>query len=376
MVDAIGNGLRRVDVGPSPTYPVVIGAGATRAIAELPLGRKVALVEDGAVTDTHGLAIANLLTSTGRTVHRLPVTRGERDKSIDTWAKLHGALARAGLGRDDAVVAVGGGVVCDLAGFVAATYLRGVDVVHVPTTVLAMADASIGGKTGVNLREGKNLVGAFWRPKAVLMDVATLRTLPARTFASGSVEMFKHGLLARADLVDAIVTRSFGPHASDEDTAVAIEASARVKARVVEGDEREAGLRATLNLGHTVAHALEAVTDHALDHGVAVAHGLLYAAHLSALHYARVGGPTVPWTDVAKKMVTIVASPPLPDLVWDDLVPFIARDKKTKDGERRWVLMPRPQDARVERLVEPDDERAAWHAYLEDVREIQRRQSE
>ena len=358
------HGARRFTVGPAPTYPVIVGAGVIDTLADLPLGAKVAVVEDAALSTTHGADVEEILRKTGRTVHRTSVARGEHDKTIDTWARLHGWLARAGMGRDDAIVAVGGGVVCDLTGFVAATYLRGIDVVHVPTTVLAMADASIGGKTGVNLPEGKNLVGAFWRPSAVVMDVRTLRTLPASTFRSGTVEMFKHGLLARPDLVDAVVDGTFDAGCSDDVATHWIEVSSRVKATVVGEDERESGLRATLNLGHTVAHALEAVTDHAIDHGTAVAHGLSYAAHLSLHHYARAGVATTPWTKETTSMLHRLAWPALPDVTWDDLEPFLARDKKVKAGRRRWVLMPAPQQPRVEHDVDPRDERAAWHAYL------------
>lgn len=362
-----------VEVHVDPPYQVHIGPGVlTEAGAHLP-GRRVALVSDAHVAPLYADAVEERLAAEGRSVLRLVVPAGERSKSVAVWGDLLRALAGAGFGRDDAVLALGGGVVGDLAGFVAASYARGIAVVQAPTSLLAMADAAIGGKTGVNLPEGKNLVGAFWQPRAVLMDVSTLRTLPAEVFLHGAVEVFKHGLLADPELADAVLD---GRLAQDADPAEAtrwIAASARVKADVVGRDEREVGeARATLNLGHTVAHALEAVTAHALSHGEAVAWGLLYAAHLSRLDADDRGRSGTDWTGRVRRLIETVRPAPPPELAWAELEPFLELDKKNRAGRRRWILADAAGDARLASDVPPERERAAWSAFTDDVTALRR----
>jgi 3-dehydroquinate synthase len=262
-------------------------------------------------------------------------------------------------------------VVTDLAGFVAASYARGIALVHAPTSLLGMADAAIGGKTGINLPEGKNLVGAFWQPNAVLMDVTTLRTLPPAVFTAGAVEVFKHGLLADPDLAEAVVDGRLSQGASDAELVHWLAASARVKADVVARDVSEtAGARATLNLGHTVAHALEAISAHAIDHGGAVAWGLLYAAHLSRLDALRHGRAYEDWSDPCRRLIRLVRPPTPATQRFGDLLPFLARDKKNRAGRRRWVLADAPGRARLTGDVAEEDERAAWQAFREDVRTL------
>ncbi len=358
-----------VTVEVTPPYPVRIGAGVLAEAADrLPPGR-VALISDAHVDPLHGDGVAEALASAGRSVERMVVPAGEDSKSVATWDGLLRRLARAGFGRDDAVLALGGGVVGDLAGFVAAGYMRGVPLLQAPTSLLAMADAAIGGKTGLNLPEGKNLVGAFWQPRAVLMDVRTLRTLPPAVFADGSVEVFKHGLLADPELADAVLDGRLAQDASDAALTRWVAASARVKAVVVARDEREAsGARATLNLGHTLAHALETSSGHALGHGEAVAWGLLYAAHLSRLHHDARGEAWQDWSEAARRLIRRVRprGPGVDD--WDALAPFLARDKKARAGRRRWVTMPAPGAARLCDDVPPEREREAWDAFIADVR--------
>jgi 5-deoxy-5-amino-3-dehydroquinate synthase len=198
----------------------------------------------------------------------LEIGVGEHAKSLATIEDLCRAFARFGLTRDDVVVAVGGGMVTDVAGFAAASWHRGVAVVHVPTTLLGMVDAAIGGKTGVNLPEGKNLVGAFWQPAGVVCDLDHLATLPERELRCGRGEMAKYHFLTGDDLVAMpLVDR--------------VARCVEIKAEVVAGDEREGGRRAILNYGHTLAHAIEIATDHDIAHGEAVAIGLVYAAMLA-----------------------------------------------------------------------------------------------
>jgi 5-deoxy-5-amino-3-dehydroquinate synthase len=249
---------------------------------------------------------------------RIDIGNGEANKSLTTVEHVTRAFAGAGLTRDDVVVGVGGGMVTDVAGFAAAVWHRGISVVYVATTLLAMVDAAIGGKTGVNLPEGKNLVGAFWQPRGVLCDLDALDTLPPRERRSGDGEMAKYHFLAGDDL-DAM--------ALDERVARCVE----IKAAYVAGDEREGGDRALLNYGHTLAHALEIATDHALTHGEAVGIGLVYAAELAA----RLG--RVDRNRVEEHRAVVGGTYDLPTTIPagvddDQLVALVGRDKKARDG--------------------------------------------
>jgi len=249
---------------PDRTYPVLVGAGARAELASVlpPSATRAAIVIQSGI----GLAI-----DPGREHRTFEIGDGESAKTLATVEALCRDWAAWGLTRADVVVAVGGGLVTDVAGFAAASYHRGVPVVHVPTTLLGMVDAAIGGKTGVNLPEGKNLVGAFWQPIAVLCDTDALATLPPRELRSGQGELAKYHFLAEVDLLALEL---------DERIAAAV----RIKAEVVAVDEREdpdnRRGRAILNYGHTLAHALEIETAHDLRHGEAVAIGLAYAAAL------------------------------------------------------------------------------------------------
>jgi 5-deoxy-5-amino-3-dehydroquinate synthase len=292
------------------SYPVVVGAGAREALPDLlPAGiaRAAVVTQDGiGVTVDPGVE------------HRVfTIPDGEAAKNLATVEGLCRAWAAWGLTRRDVVVAVGGGVTTDLAGFAAAMFHRGVAVVHVATTLLAQVDAAIGGKTGVNLPEGKNLVGAFWQPSAVICDTATLDSLAPRERRNGLGEMAKYAFLGVDDLPSMEI-----------DDAVA--ACVRCKADVVASDEREGGRRAILNYGHTLGHALETATHYELRHGEAVAVGLVYAAQVALRlgrideqrvdeHRAVVGGYDLP-----------VSLPAGVDPT--ELVDLFARDKKAVGG--------------------------------------------
>jgi 5-deoxy-5-amino-3-dehydroquinate synthase len=291
-------------------YDVLVGAGARHRLAGvLPASvRRVAIVTQEAI----GVEV-----DPGREHQVFYMGEGEQAKSLGTVEALCRSFARWGLTRADAVVAVGGGLVTDTAGFAAAVYHRGVAVVHVATTLLAQIDAAIGGKTGVNLPEGKNLVGAFWQPNAVLCDTELLATLPPRELRSGLGELAKYHFLGGGDL-DAL--------AMDERVAACV----RIKAEVVAADEREAGRRATLNYGHTLAHALEIAGQFDLRHGEAVAIGLVYAAELAHL-LGRIDQARV------AEHRRVVAAYGLPsslpaDVDIDTLVELFGRDKKAVDG--------------------------------------------
>ncbi|HEX5945866.1 MAG TPA: 3-dehydroquinate synthase family protein [Acidimicrobiales bacterium] len=296
------------------SYPVLVGAGVRDQLADRlpPSVRRVAIATQSAIP---------VAVDPGREHEVFTIGDGEQAKSLATVEDLCRSWSRWGLTRGDQVVAVGGGLVTDVAGFAAAVYHRGVGVVHVPTTLLGMVDAAIGGKTGVNLPEGKNLVGAFWQPRAVLCDLDALATLPERERLSGLGEMAKYHFLTGDDLLALPL---------DERVAACV----RIKADVVAADEREdlsnARGRATLNYGHTLAHALETGGRYDLRHGEAVAVGLVYAAEL-AHHLGRIDRSRV---DEHRRVVAeygLRAS--LPEGVESaDLLTLMSRDKKAVDG--------------------------------------------
>ena len=219
-------------------------------------------------------------------VHEVVIPAGERYKTREQWASITDSLLALGCARDTAVIALGGGVIGDLAGFVAATYMRGVPVVQVPTTLLAMVDASVGGKTAVDTPAGKNTVGAFHPPALVIIDPCTLASLPVRELRAGLAEVIKHGVIADGDELNRVASLgsaldAAGAIAADRGLESLIERSVRIKAAVVAADERELGLRKVLNFGHTIGHGVEAASDYALLHGEAVAIGMVAEARLA-----------------------------------------------------------------------------------------------
>ena len=258
------------------SYPVLVGPGAIGELASVvpPGARRVAVVTQASVPVEVDPGVEHRVFRIGD---------GETAKSLSTVEELCSAFAGCGLTRADVVVGVGGGVVTDVAGFAAASYHRGLPVVHVATTLLAQIDAAIGGKTGVNLPEGKNLVGAFWQPAAVLCDTTVLETLPEREMACGLGEMAKYHFLGGDDLGGGDL--GGGGTAADDGPGLTLEQRVarcvQIKAEVVAADEREAGRRAVLNYGHTLGHALETTGRYDLRHGEAVAIGLVYAAELA-----------------------------------------------------------------------------------------------
>ena len=269
-------------------YEVVVGHGAIDALGErcraLDLGRSCALVGDAALAETFVDRARRSLSEAGFEVLVLPYAGGEAGKNLASVEALASGLSAAGLDRGAWVAAAGGGVVGDLAGFVAASYLRGVDVVQVPTTIVAQVDASIGGKTGVNLRQGKNLVGAFHQPRLVLADTEALRALPREEVLAGLAEVVKHGVIRDEELF-ALLERSLEEviemRVGAEELDDLIARNVRIKAGVVAADEREGGLRAILNYGHTLGHAIEAASEYGFRHGEAVLLGMAAAAEIA-----------------------------------------------------------------------------------------------
>jgi 3-dehydroquinate synthetase len=224
-------------------------------------------------------------------VHECVINVGEKHKNIDSWQIIINALAKHGFNRSDALVAVGGGIVCDITGFAAASWMRGVDFVQIPTSLLAQIDASVGGKTGVNHTAGKNLIGAFHQPQAVLINIATLQTLPPREFNAGIGEAIKYAGINQPEFYRWLHDNRLVIKQQDQSAMQhLISECCRFKAEIVRDDEKEQGVRALLNLGHTFGHAIENVSDYRYLHGEAVALGLVMAADLSErLGHAKVG---------------------------------------------------------------------------------------
>ena len=306
----------RVPLG-DRSYDVLVGNGARSELAALlpRTVRRVAVVTQAGVP---------LEVDPGLPYERFEIGDGEEHKSLTTIETLCRGFARMGLTRNDVIVGVGGGMVTDVAGFAAASWHRGVAVVHVSTTLLGMVDAAVGGKTGVNLTEGKNLVGAYWQPSGVICDLDALATLPPRELRCGRGEMAKYHFLTGDDLL-----------AMGEAERVA--RCVQIKADFVASDEREGGRRALLNYGHTLAHALESETGYAIAHGEAVGIGLIYAAHLSR-HLGRISDERV------KQHYEVIGGAyeldtALPDgLSPQRLVELMSRDKKVLNGELTFVL--------------------------------------
>jgi 3-dehydroquinate synthase len=332
-------------------YEVVIGTGL---LGELPalLGEKVqrVLVVHPRALAATGEAVREDLVASGYEAYLAEVPDGEDAKNAQVAAFCWGVLGQAGFTRSDAVVGVGGGAVTDLAGFVAATWLRGVRVVQVPTTLLAMVDAAVGGKTGINTAEGKNLVGAFHPPAGVLCDLGTLATLPVNDLVAGMAEVVKCGFIADPQILTLIEADPDAVRSWDAPVVrELVERSVQVKADVVGQDLREAGLREILNYGHTLAHAIELVERYSWRHGAAVSVGLVFAAEL-----ARLAGRLS--EDVADRHRSVLGSLGLPLTYrgdrWPQLLDAMRKDKKTRGDLLRFVVL--DGLARPSRLEGPD----------------------
>lgn len=354
--EAAAGGLARERVDtPSGGYEVFIGPGllgqAGLLLAEASHARRVALISDDTVSDLFGERATMSIAAAGFEVIRLEFPAGEASKTWERAGELLEALAAAGLSRTDLVVALGGGVVGDLAGFVAATYLRGVALAQIPTTLLAQVDSSVGGKTGVDLRAGKNLAGAFKQPIVVIADTSLLATLPHDEWASGLAEVAKSAIIDSEEFTgwlehngDALLNRD------EQVVAEAVRRCVAFKARVVSGDERESGERECLNYGHTFGHALENVAGYgSIPHGIAVAEGMRFAARIAA---DVAGAPS----DFTKRQQALLGRliPPFPQRVYavEELMDAMHSDKKAREGRVRFVLATRPGKWRCEPVDE------------------------
>ncbi|MBT3554921.1 MAG: 3-dehydroquinate synthase [Chloroflexi bacterium] len=340
------------------SYRVVVGRNIVHdlgiELAKTGLQGRAFLVADEAMFPNPTRKAQEALERGGYETHLLALEIGEKNKNVETVQVVYEWLADLRVERGDIIVAMGGGVTGDLVGFVAATWLRGVAVVHVPTSLAAMVDSSIGGKTGVNIPTGKNLVGAFHQPKLVLQDVAHLKSLPAREMSAGWAEAVKHGFILDAQLLDMFERLAPQMKALEgEEPVEAIRRSVAIKGEIVSADEFETGdQRILLNYGHTVGHAIEKVSGYGTYlHGEAVAVGMMVAAGIAE----RLGMID---TELVDRQRRVLQSYDLPvrisELDVDELINATKSDKKSRGGTIRWVLLEGPGKATTRRDV-PDD---------------------
>ena len=351
-----------VHVAVDEPYPVVIGTDLLNELADLLSDRhRVAILHQPVLAAT-AETIRNQLADKGVDAHRIEIPDAEAGKDLPVVGFIWEVLGRIGIGRKDALVSLGGGAATDVAGFAAATWLRGVSIVHVPTTLLGMVDAAVGGKTGINTEAGKNLVGAFHQPLAVLVDLATLKTLPRNEIVSGMAEVVKAGFIADPvilDLIEADPEAALDP--AGDVLPELIRRAITVKAEVVAADEKESELREILNYGHTLGHAIERRERYKWRHGAAVSVGLVFAAEL-----ARLAGRLDDATALRHR--TILTSLGLP-VSYDggalpQLLEYMAGDKKSRAGVLRFVVL--DGLAKPGRLTGPDPSLlAAAYAGLE-----------
>ena len=322
-------------------YPVTVAAGAFDGLAEVVRSaapaHRIALITDSEVGPRYAGRATQQLGTERTSVFTIP--SGEQHKTRETWSQLTDEMLAKGLGRDSVVVALGGGVVGDVAGFVASTYMRGVPVIQVPTSLLAMVDASVGGKTGVDTSAGKNLVGAFHQPVAVVIDPLLLQTLPVEHLRAGFAEIVKHGVVADADYFQRAA--SFveewplsGQQGLPELTGL-IARSVEIKAAIVARDERESGLRRVLNFGHTIGHAIEAATEFETLHGQAVAIGLVPEARLAERMGVATNGTARMIERVCRAAGLTTSLPAIPIAT---IIEFTRTDKKARAGHVEYAL--------------------------------------
>lgn len=336
--------MRTLHTAASRPYDIVIGPGLLKEAGErsrrINRGVRVLLVSDSNVAPLYADTVAESYAAAGYRVTRFVFPAGEESKRLSTIAALYEQLAADGLTRADLIAALGGGVTGDMAGFAAATWLRGIDFVQLPTSLLAQVDSSVGGKTGVDIPEGKNLVGAFWPPRLVLADTDALSTLPADILSDGMAEVVKAACIKDASFFHWLSRQDA---LSDENLPETVSRAVDIKRRVVESDEREAGERRLLNFGHTLGHALEAQSHFRLSHGRAVAAGMMLVTRA-----AERKGLTAPGT--AKDIAALLRRYGLPDgdgTPPEEYLPYAALDKKRAGDSLSLVLLHRIGDGYI-----------------------------
>ena len=357
-----------VDLG-ERSYSIHIGLSNLDQIGtyleKFSLTKQVFVITDNTVNSFYNERIRSLLTNSNIQHEIISVPPGEPSKSLQTMDEIFTQLINFRATRQATIVALGGGVVGDLAGFVAASYMRGVKYVQVPTTLLSQVDSSVGGKTGVNHRLGKNLIGAFYQPEFVLMDPAVLSTLPEQQIKAGLAEVIKYSYIWDDQFFDLLNDRIFDLITLNDNDLLEniLEKCCQIKAEVVAKDEKESGLRAILNFGHTIGHALEAITGYnALLHGEAVLLGMKGAIHLSLLE----GKITQLIATKSLELIEKLDPPKLADLSIQDVLNAMQRDKKRSDKGQLWVLLNKIGQVELTRDVKPENVNKAIEFVLKD----------
>jgi len=334
--------MRQILVGlDDRAYPITIAAGVISRIgAELkrqPVGKRYVVVADDRVAGLFGPSLLDSLGAAGLDAELIEFSHGEGSKHLATVADLASKLARLGVDRKDALIALGGGVTGDITGFLAAIYMRGIPFVQVPTTLLAQVDSSVGGKTGVDIPEGKNLVGCFYQPRAVFIDSTALAVLPDAELLNGLAEVIKYGVIYDGSFFDFLAENR--PAILGRDLAVieeVIERCCSIKARVVEADEREGDLRRILNFGHTIGHAIEAASDFTLAHGAAVAIGMVAVSDIAVAKGLFGAGEAERLRELIAAFGLPVTVPP--GLDRERMKGYLKTDKKSVAGRPFFVL--------------------------------------
>lgn len=323
------------------SYPIHVEQGCLERIgsdlARRNIGNRYAIIADMNVTRLYGDRLVNIMTQAGLKAQLFPFPAGEKSKTLFTFEALASRLTLAGYDRHDAIIALGGGVTGDLAGFLASAYMRGIPFIQVPTSLLAQVDSSVGGKTGVDLPEGKNLIGAFYQPQAVYIDIDVLKTLPREELLGGLAEVIKYGVIRDADFFTFLeeYRRKILRLEPDVIEKMIIRCC-EIKAEVVEADEREGGLRKILNYGHTIGHAVEGASNYQLIHGLAVAVGMIAASRLSNMRETLSGKDS-------ERIYSVISAYGMPVSVPDHLdrqliKRYLKTDKKAVSGKVFYIL--------------------------------------
>lgn len=332
------------------SYPIIIEAGCLKNVGEdlkkRNIAKRFAVISDDRVAELYGDVLMGSLAEGGLEAELITFPQGESSKNLNTLGELASSLASKGYDRKDGIIGFGGGVVGDIAGFLASCYMRGIEFVQIPTTLLAQVDSSVGGKTGVDIPEGKNLVGAFYQPKAVYIDPTVLQTLPAEELLGGLAEVLKYGVIRDAEFFRFLKEKR--KEILNLDLQVlekTIKICCEIKAEVVSEDEREGGVRRILNYGHTIGHAVEGASDYTIIHGLAVSIGMVAAAKLAVMNGLLAETEKDRIVDLIREYDMPTQVPPELDRV--RIKKYLLTDKKTVGGEVFYVLPSRIGDTQI-----------------------------